>query len=246
MPLKLIPRTYQIELATPAMEGNNTVICAPTGCGKTIVALMIIKHHIELCNYLHYKIVFLACNVLLVNQQLRVLRNHLPSNVRIESMSGDDTKEIPFVELFEKNDILVVTPKILLNSLQGKCIVIDQASLLLFDECHHTNKAHAYMKIMTRYLAMKIDSAKSGRKLPQIVGMTASIGVGSGKSIAGAVDHVIKICSHLDTKILVTVKDNKDELERYCNSPGLSVLNVPRRSVEDDIFIKVCASNLFP
>ena len=204
---------------------------------------MIIKRHIEFYSDLPFKVVFLACDKILVNQQVEVLRYYLPSNTRIESMSGNDTKEVPFSELFAKNDILVVTHQILLNSLQGKRIAIDQVSLLLFDECHHTDKAHVYMKIMTRYLTIKIRTGNTEKKLPQIVGLTASIGVGSGKTFKGAIDHVIKICSHLDAKILMTVKDNKEELARFCNSPDSNILNVPKRSVHDDILIQVCISN---
>lgn len=36
-------RSYQLELAAPSLEGKNSVIVAPTGSGKTHVALYIIK-----------------------------------------------------------------------------------------------------------------------------------------------------------------------------------------------------------
>jgi replicative superfamily II helicase len=40
-------RSYQEELALFANEGTNTVICAPTGSGKTIVAIDIIQKHLQ-------------------------------------------------------------------------------------------------------------------------------------------------------------------------------------------------------
>ena len=36
-------RKYQVELASPAMDGKNVIIVAPTGSGKTRVAMRIIQ-----------------------------------------------------------------------------------------------------------------------------------------------------------------------------------------------------------
>ena len=41
-------RKYQYELAAPALSGCNTIICAPTGSGKTRVALYIVQQHLQL------------------------------------------------------------------------------------------------------------------------------------------------------------------------------------------------------
>ena len=40
-------RSYQHELSCPALEGKNSIICAPTNSGKTYVALGIAKAHLE-------------------------------------------------------------------------------------------------------------------------------------------------------------------------------------------------------
>ena len=47
-PLELTMRRYQYELAAPALSRCNTIICAPTGSGKTRVALYIVQQHLEL------------------------------------------------------------------------------------------------------------------------------------------------------------------------------------------------------
>lgn len=41
--MELMLRSYQTELAQKAMEGKNCLVVAPTGSGKTHVALAIVK-----------------------------------------------------------------------------------------------------------------------------------------------------------------------------------------------------------
>ncbi len=43
----IVLRDYQTEVAKPALEGKNIIICLPTGSGKTRVAVYITKKHLD-------------------------------------------------------------------------------------------------------------------------------------------------------------------------------------------------------
>lgn len=43
----IVLRDYQMDVARPALEGKNIIICLPTGSGKTRVAVFITKQHLE-------------------------------------------------------------------------------------------------------------------------------------------------------------------------------------------------------
>ena len=45
--LELNLREYQKELAQAALQGKNSIICAPTNSGKTYVAVHIAKEHLS-------------------------------------------------------------------------------------------------------------------------------------------------------------------------------------------------------
>lgn len=74
----------------------------------------------------------------------------------------------------DSRDILVMTAQLLVNALKSEEINIMQFTLLVFDECHHTNLNHAFNQIMHAYLKLKLDELHGDviRNLPQVSTLT--------------------------------------------------------------------------
>uniref|UniRef100_A0A673VVL5 RNA helicase n=1 Tax=Salmo trutta TaxID=8032 RepID=A0A673VVL5_SALTR len=181
-------REYQRELAEPVFQGKNTVICAPTGCGKTVVALAICEHHLKVKGK-GAKVVFMA------------------TKVDVNAMAGG---EIPSLSCF---------------------------SLLILDECHNTTGKHPYNIIMTSYLDAKLSKEQNGQHLPQIVGLTASVGIGSFKNQSEAENNICQLCASLDSRIISTIHTNTDELQSYVHTPDKEFFLVEKRHT--DPFIRI-------
>ena len=74
-----------------------------------------------------------------------------------------------FLVLYFRRDILVVTAKVLHNTLVQKDIdSIQTFSLIVFDECHHTQADHPYNEMMNLYHELKSAHNFDSSALPQV------------------------------------------------------------------------------
>ena len=101
--------------------------------------------------------------------------------------------------------------QLLVNELRSGEMSITDLDLVIMDECHHTDLRHPYAAIMEAYYTARHNDSQA--KLPQIIGLTASLGVGS--CVGKPVEHYVRICANLDCSIIKHVKENCEELERH-------------------------------
>uniref|UniRef100_A0A8K9V9A9 Activating signal cointegrator 1 complex subunit 3 n=1 Tax=Oncorhynchus mykiss TaxID=8022 RepID=A0A8K9V9A9_ONCMY len=233
-------REYQRELAEPVFQGKNTVICAPTGCGKTVVALAICEQHLKVKGK-GAKVVFMATKVDVFNQQYKLFQEHFQEkdpDIRIDGLCGNQGDQLSMKVVMENNDIIVLTPQILVNAMaQGEVPSLSCFSLLILDECHNTTGKHPYNIIMTSYLDAKLSTEQNGQHLPQIVGLTASVGIGSFKNQSEAENNICQLCASLDSRIISTIHTNTDELQSYVHTPDKEFFLVQKRHT--DPFIRI-------
>ncbi|KAL3863075.1 hypothetical protein ACJMK2_004852 [Sinanodonta woodiana] len=227
------------ELARPALQGKNVIIMAPTGSGKTRVAFELIQDHFHQLRDKCSKVVLLVKDQALADQYGETCQELLPK-YRSQAINGDIKRDkgISLGDCIEKLDILVVTAQLLLNSLmEGKIKSITQFSLLIFDECHHCHDDHAYNKIMQLYRDIKLTPEADTSSLPQIIGLTASIGVGKANGISQAKEHIKKIMAIMDAEFVSTVKDNLDELDQYVPKTSSESSSLPNWTVNEIVMV---------
>uniref|UniRef100_A0AAX7STZ6 RNA helicase n=1 Tax=Astatotilapia calliptera TaxID=8154 RepID=A0AAX7STZ6_ASTCA len=222
-------RDYQMEVAGPALEGKNIIVCLPTGSGKTRVAVYITKEHLDRrkAEGKPRKVIVLVNKVPLVEQHYSAeFLPFLKNKYKVERVSGDSQLKISFTEIVKKNDIIICTAQILENYLEransgeDEGVNLSDLTLIIIDECHHTQKGGVYNHIMMRYLKQKhknkrlVKEQKEPVPLPQILGLTASPGVGGATKMEKAEEHILRICANLDASRIMTRRQEEFKKEQ--------------------------------
>ena len=233
-------RGYQTELAQPGIEGKNYIVVAPTGSGKTLVAALVISHHLQTGKEKDEmrKVVFIVEKRPLAQQQTKELQRFIPA-AQVSCCIGDDTNNSIKTSI-DSHHIIVCTAGKLLDEQKCGRISLSDFSLVVFDECHHTRKNSPYAGLMIRYIQMKSEKAT----LPQVMGLTASPGAGDNPTLEKTVtiDHLVKLCALMDaTNGIKMVRTNKRELEEHTNKPNYNVENSKERESNEPFIVNVMA-----
>ncbi|KAG8566026.1 hypothetical protein GDO81_013066 [Engystomops pustulosus] len=222
-------RSYQWEVIGPALEGKNIIIWLPTGTGKTRAALYVAMRHLEMKS--NAKVAMIVNKVHLVHQHYsKEFQPHLKDRFKITPISGDSGSKGFFANFVKDSDIIICTAQILHNALmsdsQEKHVELTDFTLLIIDECHHTQKDAVYNKLMEIYLQKKFNGH---RKLPQILGLTASPGTGGANTFEKAVEHILKICANHDTWRIMSPQTSIKDMEAKAKQPIKQYDLVPER-----------------
>ncbi|XP_071802906.1 ATP-dependent RNA helicase DHX58-like [Asterias amurensis] len=219
-------RAYQTELAErPLRKFENHIICAPTGSGKTLTAAFICYQYMRrfqrAVDEKHFKALFIVHMRHLTWQQRNNFLLYFPNKQAVRVIGEQQTFKDALKFDEEMPAVLMLTAQIFVNALKSKSIKINDLDMLIFDECHHTDQKHPFNEIMKTYLKEKYKQPRhqvgvSDRALPFIIGLSASLGVGHELTALG---HLQTLCGNMDSKGVVRVLENVEELKRHVNSP---------------------------
>ncbi|KAH8100190.1 hypothetical protein BXZ70DRAFT_174315 [Cristinia sonorae] len=209
VPEALLPRRYQEEIFSRA-QARNVIAALDTGSGKTYISTLLIKWIATLNAGKGKIIVFLVPKVALVEQQGDFIARE--TSLRVSKCYGATAIDLSdrrgWKKEISEHDVLVMTAQIFLNILTHSHWNMNKVALMVFDECHHTRKNHAYNGIMREYFQWPADER------PKIFGMTASP-IWNPKD---AVESLLTLERNLDAKV-IAVREHVDELDDHSPKP---------------------------
>ncbi|CAD6197049.1 unnamed protein product [Caenorhabditis auriculariae] len=219
-------RSYQEELVQPALRGENTIVVAPTGAGKTEVAIYAAKNHIDRRSEqkLASRVVMIVPKIVLVLQQKERFQKYCKGKYLVDGFHGSESERgSERTRGVLDAHIVVMTPQILLNMLRNarakERLYIADISMLIIDEVHKTTGSHAYAEVLEM-----IDVYKGPK--PQILGMTASLAATSLTDQSVMLSQIYKLMAKLNAEKLSTVQDpmNLSILEEHVPKPDDEVI----------------------
>jgi Fanconi anemia group M protein len=187
-------REYQTSLAETAKRAH-TLVCLPTGLGKTTVSCLVTAH--RLAEY-GGKSLMLAPTKPLVQQHAEFYREALEiADEDIVVFTGD-VRPDDRTELWQSARIVMATPQVVENDLVGNRVSLAPVTHVTFDECHRATGDYAYNYIADRY--------HQDADRPLVTGMSASPG--------GDKEEILTVCENLGlTEVEVMTEDDADVAE---------------------------------
>ncbi|KAM6311303.1 Fanconi anemia group M protein [Aegotheles albertisi] len=138
-------RGYQVRLARAALL-RNTLLCLPTGLGKTFVAAVVMYNFYRW--FPSGKVLFLAPTKPLVAQQMEACASlmGIPGPHMAEMTGG--TQALSRRELWATRRVFFLTPQVMVNDLsRGTCPAVE-IKCLVIDEAHKALGNHAYCQVV--------------------------------------------------------------------------------------------------
>ncbi|MXV61542.1 DEAD/DEAH box helicase [Natronorubrum sp. JWXQ-INN-674] len=188
-------RLYQLKLAGTAAN-HHTLVCLPTGLGKTTVSLLVTARRLD---EVGGKSLMLAPTKPLVQQHADFYREALQiPDDEIVVFTGDVSPD-DRAETWDRATVVMATPQVIENDLVGSRVSLADVTHITFDECHRATGDYAYNYIAERYHA---DADR-----PLVTGMSASPG--------GDEEAILEVCENLGLEEVEVMTEEDADVDEF-------------------------------
>lgn len=195
-------RSYQADLYENSKD-ENTLVCLPTGLGKTVVSACITAKRLYDTGGTSLVV---APSKPLVNQHVETYRNFLTiPDGDIVAYTGD-TRPDDRPELWNSSRVIIATPQVVKNDLINGRITLEHTSHITFDECHRATGDYPYVYIAKMYDKQADD--------PLITAMSASPG--------GNKDEIVSVCKNLFITNIEVKLGEDDDVSEYTHETDVT------------------------
>ncbi|WP_251341898.1 DEAD/DEAH box helicase [Haloplanus halophilus] len=188
-------REYQRRLADDA-AADHTLVCLPTGLGKTTVSLLVTAERLHETGG---TALFLAPTKPLVQQHAAFYRDALTIPDDEITVFTGEVRPDDRAALWEDSRVVIATPQVVENDLIGGRISLSDVTHLTFDECHRATGDYAYVYIAERYHA--------DAEAPLVTGMSASPG--------GDEEAIMTVCENLGLREVAVMTEDDADVDEY-------------------------------
>ena len=199
-------RLYQLQLAGAAADAH-TLVCLPTGLGKTTVSLLVTARRLH---EVGGTALLLAPTKPLVNQHAGFYREALSIPDDDVVVFTGEVKPEDRAELWGDARVVIATPQVVENDLVGSRISLADVTHVTFDECHRATGDYAYTYIAERYHADADD--------PLVTGMSASPG--------GDEEEIQTVCANLGIRQVEVMTEEDADVDEYTHDTDVEWVEV--------------------
>lgn len=207
-------RDYQFQISQLCFK-YNTLVCLPTGSGKTFIAAVVIMNFYRW--YPNSIIIFCATTRALVEQQIDACNmfTTIPDSDTI-ALLGTTHSNIR-KDLWKTYRVVYATPQTVQNDIKKGRLDPCRISLIIFDEAHHARHRHAYSMI-TRMVAERNSQFR-------IIGLSAT----PGKDI----ESIQSVVYNLMISKIIYKDSNDPDIKQYQHNTDIEIITVKAGGDED-------------
>lgn len=199
-------RAYQRKLFKRAYN-EHTLICLPTGLGKTPLNLMLTLKRLD---DVGGRALFVAPTKPLVTQHARFYRESLTlENEKILVYTGSKKPEERQGE-WDTGKIVIATPEVIRNDVSDGRVQLDDFTHISFDECHRASGDYAYVPLARFYHEQSDD--------PMVTALSASPGSSQSK--------ILDVCNKLGIRNIEVITEDDESVAPYVHDKSVARIEV--------------------